>query len=159
MPRRRFWVVILGLSALGYVGWRLSPLGVIYTHRRENDGNYGQHSFQYEAILANLKKLEMPDRRAAYFYIAADRNPSSLRRLEHEELNKERFNFIKTGCYLELSWLEDGSVVAVFYNKDLGPFGGTFGTIHSPVIPSSAQVGLIGQFKQVAPNWWAGHFD
>jgi hypothetical protein len=157
MGRRWLWIVP-GLLLLGYIGWRVSPAGLIYTHRWENEGDYERRRDRYEAILAALGGLKIPDGQIAHFYVDAERNPDSLRRLKVEELNDERFDFIKTGRYLQVSRTSDGSLVAVFYNKDLGPFGGIFGTIHS-VSPPSATLGLQGIFKKVAPNWWAGHFD
>ena len=144
---------------LGIAGWALYPIYLIHSYRWENEGDYARRRERYEALIASLAKLPVPGSRMAFFYVDADRTPSSLRPLKAEELIKERFDFIKTGCCLQVGWPDDGSIVAVFYNKDLGPFGGLFGTIHSPVIPSAAQLGFRGVFKQVAPNWWAGHFD
>lgn len=153
----RLLLVILFLGALGL------PLyyPVLYIHytRWTNEDDYPKRKDRYEAIVAALKKQEIPERRMACFSISVDRDPASLKRIKDEDVNNDRFELHKSGRSLDVAWLQDGSIVATFYNKDLWGFGGTFVTIHSPISPSSAQIGLQGVFKQVAPVWWAGHID
>ncbi|HEX7899917.1 MAG TPA: hypothetical protein VF950_19270 [Planctomycetota bacterium] len=156
--KRAVWIgLALGLFALAWP--LLYPVYLIHSTRKDNEGNYERHRDRYEAILATLKKLEVPERRMAFFFVAENRDPSSLRPLKEMELNNERHHYIKSGRHLDVVWHQDGALVATFYNKDLGAFGGTWVTIHSPVNPNATQVVPLGSFKQVAPNWWAGHID
>ena len=160
MKLRFLLKLLLALLVLGAVCYPVYyPVLLIHYTRWINEDDYPRRKDRYEVIIAALKKMELPGPSIVCFYIAADREPSSLRRLKDEEVNRERFDFTKTGSCAQASRLEDGSIIAIFFNKDLGPFGGTFVTIHSPIIPSSAQIGLQGVFKEVAPNWWAGHID
>lgn len=128
--------------------WNFRRLGNEYVQRQRN----------YDAVAQRLSAQMVDSREMERFFIQADRNPDSLRKLRPEELGEVQVDFLKRGCLIMAYRDSDGSVVAFLVCRDLGGTGGAQGLVYSVNAPTPGQFGLGSRHYKVATNWWAAWY-